>query len=233
MTNRRVLTKTMAVGLALGMNFGCVTAGRDGSNADRPPAEAYAREGFFTQLDADGRVWVFRVGSPELTAFQTEGKPAKHAVRPGAGPSGVTLKSVDSETIIEYVATKPGFVVAYDTRDERLWVFSEGSEDLAKFEAEGRPARHVLRPGAGPLGLTLKSTESSTIIEYVVTREGFFTQLDGDGRLWVFRADSPELASYLAAGKPAKHVVRPGAGPLGLTLKAVDVETLDAYQAAK
>lgn len=62
-------------------------------------------------------------------------------------------------------------------------------------------------------------------------RPGFVTQLE-DGRLWVFRAGSKELAEFQAKGEPAKQVVRPGAGPGRITLKGPDAETLDAYLAA-
>jgi len=139
--------------------------------------------------------------------------------------------AVADQQVADY--SKPGFYVQLDERDGRLWVFAEGSEDLAKFKAEGRPARHVLRPGAGPDGLTLKSTESSTIIQYVASKPGFYVELDKDERLWVFEDGSEALAEFKEKGKPARHVVRPAAGPLGLTIKAVEFDVLDAYQAAK
>ncbi len=127
---------------------------------------------------------------------------------------------------------KPGFITQLDERDGRLWVFREGSEELAKFKAEGRPARHVLRPGAGPLGLTLKSTESEIIVDYIVAQPGFYTEVDStDGRLWVFTEGSEDLESFKTKGKPARQVLRPGAGPLGLTLKSTEADVLDAYQA--
>lgn len=62
-------------------------------------------------------------------------------------------------------------------------------------------------------------------------RSGFVTQME-DGRLWVFRAGSKELAEFQAKGEPAKQLVRPGAGPGRITLKGPDAETLDAYLAA-
>jgi hypothetical protein len=104
---------------------------------------------------------------------------------------------------------------------------------LAAYKEKGKPARHVLRPGAGPDGLTLKSTESETILEYVATKPGFYVNVDKDGRIWVFAEGSEDLASYKEKGKPARHVVRPAAGPFGTTLKAVGFDVLDAYQAAK
>ena len=127
---------------------------------------------------------------------------------------------------------KPGFYTEVDERDGRLWVFREGSEDLAAYQEQGRPARHVARPGAGPLGLTLKSTELGTIVDYVVSQPGFYTEVDErDGRLWVFREGGEDLAAFQEQGRPARHVVRPGAGPLGLTLKSNEMSVLDAYQA--
>jgi hypothetical protein len=49
----------------------------------------------------------------------------------------------------------------------------------------------------------------------------------------VFRDDARELAEYKDKGELAKFVVRPSAGPLGMTLKSPDAETLDAYHAAQ
>ncbi len=176
MTIKRTMTNTMLAGLTVSVLAGCATADSGAPAAPSAPAPAmtaaaetpsHAKDGFYTQLDKDGRLWVFLADSPELAEFKTKGKPAKHVVRPGAGPGGVTLKAVEMDTIVAYITAQPGF----------------------------------------------------------------YTQLDKDGRLWVFLADSPELAEFKAKGKPAKHVVRPGAGPLGLTIKAVDTTVLDAYQA--
>jgi hypothetical protein len=62
-------------------------------------------------------------------------------------------------------------------------------------------------------------------------KPGFYVALE-DGRLWVLREGSEDLAAFLEHGEPAKQVVRPAAGPDGITLKAVDGEVLDAYMAA-
>ena len=40
------------------------------------------------------------------------------------------------------------------------------------------------------------------------------------------------MADYFKVGEPAKHVIRPGAGPMGMTLKSPDTETLLAYVVA-
>ena len=53
-----------------------------------------------------------------------------------------------------------------------------------------------------------------------------------EGRLWVFKTGSAELESFLQTGEPAKQVVRPLAGPFGLTIKAVASDVIDEYLAA-
>ena len=124
---------------------------------------------------------------------------------------------------------KPGFYVALE--DGRLWVLREGSKELGEFLEHGEPAKQVVRPAAGPGGITLKSVDADTLTEYLLTRPGFRVELE-DGRLWVFREGSAELAQFVEQGEPAKQVVRPAAGPGGITLKSADAETLDAYLAA-
>lgn len=63
-------------------------------------------------------------------------------------------------------------------------------------------------------------------------RPGFSTY-DVDGRLWIFREDSQAEAAFLDDGPPAAHVTRPGAGPGGLTLKAVDDDVLLEWAAVR
>jgi uncharacterized protein (TIGR03000 family) len=63
-------------------------------------------------------------------------------------------------------------------------------------------------------------------------RPGFVTVLEKDGerqRLWVFRAGSKELDAYKKSGELERHVTRIKAGPRGMTVRAPDGETLDAY----
>lgn len=207
--------------------------GPGGLTIKAPDAEtilAYrgAREGFFTAVE-DGRLWVFREGSAELEEFRRSGEPAKQVIRPGAGPGGVTLKGPDSETLLAYQAARPGF--ATRVVDGRVWVFREGSPEQAAFEASGPPAVHATRVGAGPGGSTIKGPDGETLLEFVAACEGFVTLLE-DGRVWVFRAGSPELEEFQEQGELAKHVIRPGAGPLGLTIKGPDAETLTLYSFA-
>jgi hypothetical protein len=185
-----------------------------------------AKPGFTTTVD-EGRVWVFRNGSEELDEVLSGGELAKHVTRVSAGPLDVTLEAPDKETLDEYLAWKEGFVT--HVVDGRLWVFHEGSTELKDFESVGPLAEHVTRVGAGPGGMTLKGPDRETIIDYVTVMAGFETFVNADGRLWVFRADSRALDEFYKLGKPEKHITRVGAGPLGLTIKAPDAETADAY----
>lgn len=137
-------------------------------------------------------------------------------------PDGKTIKtSADKDQ-----RAKRGFAVFEE--DGRLWVFDTGSSELSKYLQAGELAKHVIRPGVGPAGVTLKAPDADTITRYLAAKPGFVTILE-DGRLWVFRENAVELVQFGKAGELAKHVIRPGAGPDGLTLKAPDVETLDAY----
>ena len=94
---------------------------------------------------------------------------------------------------------------------------SASSKELAEFEKHGELAKHVIRP-AGPAGITIKAPEAETIDSYLTTKPGFVTRLV-DGRLWVFRSGSAELAEFDQQGELAKHVTHPGVGPGGLTVK--------------
>ena len=75
-----------------------------------------------------------------------------------------------------------------------------------------------------------QSTDTAMAEKASYDREGFATRME-DGRLWVFTSESKDLAKFDSHGEPAKHIVRPGAGPKGMTVKATDAETLDAYLA--
>lgn len=127
-------------------------------------ADSFVKPGFEV-VEHKGRMWVFRESSPELAEFRAKGAPAKHIVRPAAGPNRTTLRGIDSETLNEYIATKPGFVVI--EHKGSLWVFREGSSELTEFRAQGAPAKHVVRPAAGPMGMTLRAVDAETIGAYL------------------------------------------------------------------
>lgn len=63
---------------------------------------------------------------------------------------------------------KPGFYT--EIRDGRLWVFREGSKELEEFKKGGEPAHQTTRIGAGPNGMTIKSSEAKVIDEYLAAK---------------------------------------------------------------
>ena len=64
------------------------------------------------------------------------------------------------------------------------------------------------------------------------SKQGFVTDVK-DGRLWVFREGSKDLAEYRQHGELTKMVTRIGAGPNGMTIRAGDAKDIDDYLAAK
>jgi len=143
-----------------------------------------------------------------------------------------TIAGADAPEDLKKAAgyAKPGFHTAIE--DGRLWVFRQGDKAYADFRDQGELAKHVIRPAAGPGGITLKAPDAETITLYLAAKPGFHVALE-DGRLWVFRRGAREYDDFRKQGELAKHVIRPAAGPGGITLKAPDAETLDDYQAAR
>lgn len=125
---------------------------------------------------------------------------------------------------------KYGFVTAEDKG--KLWVFRHGSKELQEFRAKGELTKSVTLVGRGPNGMTIRSPDRQTAIDYLYGKVGFVVLTDADDRLWVFRHGSKELQDYHAKAELAKHVTRVGAGPGGITVKAPDGSTIDAYLAA-
>ncbi|MEZ6936503.1 hypothetical protein [Aeromonas sp. S19(2024)] len=66
-------------------------------------ASEFNLPGFITEVE-DGRLWVFKEGSPELEEFKQHGEPAKQFSNIGAGPNGMTVKAANQETLDEYLA---------------------------------------------------------------------------------------------------------------------------------
>ena len=63
---------------------------------------------------------------------------------------------------------KPGFVT--EEKDGRLWVFREGSKDLAEFRKHGELTKMVTRIGAGPNGMTIRAGDAKDIDDYIAAR---------------------------------------------------------------
>ncbi|PQO46942.1 hypothetical protein [Blastopirellula marina] len=191
---------------------------------------AFDKPGYVTFED-DGRLWVFELTNPNLADFLTIGELTKQVIRPGVGPSGMTLKSDEMETILGYVAAKPGFLTAIE--DGRVWVLREGSDAAKEFAAAGEPAKQVIRPGVGPMGTTLKSDDAATIAAYRYEKPGFHASVDGDGRVWVFAADGDAWQEFCDKGEPAAHVTKIGVGPNRETLKTRDAGVIEDYLVAQ
>jgi hypothetical protein len=63
-------------------------------------------------------------------------------------------------------------------------------------------------------------------------KPGFVTEVK-ENRLWVFRTNSKELAEFKQHGELKTMVTRIGAGLNGMTIRAADAETIEAYAKAK
>lgn len=123
-----------------------------------------SKEGFYSKLE-EGRLWVFRLGSKELEAYQKYGELAKYIVLPKGGPMGLTIKAPDEISLLSYMCARDGFVTRIE--GSRLWVFRPGSKELSAFERDGDLAKHVVRPRAGPGGITIKAPDAETIDAYL------------------------------------------------------------------
>jgi len=198
----------------------------DGTVISASPDEEPFRKNGFVSWEVEGRLWVFDMTSKVAADFARSGELAKNVTRPGAGPNRMTIRSSDSETIDAWVAARDGFVVKME--DGRLWVFRDEDPALFDFLSGKEPAGIVIRPGAGPNGETLKAASRETLAAYLATRDGFATFIV-DGRIWVFQLDDPALETFRTSGEISRNVTRPGAGPDGMTVRAPDSETLDAY----
>jgi hypothetical protein len=63
---------------------------------------------------------------------------------------------------------KAGFVT--DVKDGRLWVFRAGSKEFEAYKKSGEPAHMVSRVGAGPNGMTIRSSDAKTIDDYLAAK---------------------------------------------------------------
>jgi len=193
----------------------------------------YRRDGFVV-LGDEGRLWVFREGSPAYAEFLAKGEPAKRVTRVGAGPDGLTVYGADEKTLAAYCAPyqygQPGFAVIAE--DGRLWIFRNNSANHRMFLEMGEPAKSVTLIGAGPGGQTLRGIDKPILEDYMAhwncAAPGYVVHGD-EGRLWVFRAGSEAYRSFLEHGEPAKRVSLIGVGPDGKTLYGADANVLRAY----
>ena len=96
----------LCVGMVLVAAVGC--GGKEPAaetGGTKTGSASYERAGFQV-FQEDGRLWVFREGSEGLAEFQKNGEPAKSVTSIGTGPDGMSIRSVDMETIKAYLAAK-------------------------------------------------------------------------------------------------------------------------------
>ncbi len=164
----------LAIASSLLLAAGCTTGQDDtriksdaaakGAPAVAAAASSYDRPGYITEVH-DGRLWVFHKDSKAYNDFKTQGEPAKVVTRIAAGPNRMTVRSTDAEIIDGYLLTKPSYVA--EVHDGRLWVFEAGSKVYTDFKTQGEPAKVVTRIGAGPNGMTIRSTDAKVIDGYL------------------------------------------------------------------
>lgn len=184
----------------------------------------------FASYMRDGRLWVFEQGSEGLAEFQASGEPAKSVTLPAVGPGGVTVRSDDRGTVIEYLASTPGYHVEF--KDDVLWIFESGSEALVEFQSFGEPAKNATMIGAGPNGVSIRSVDTETILGFLGWKPGFVT-IGVEGRLWVFESGSDALAEFRRSGEPAKLATVLGVGPRSTTVRSDSTDTINAWLAAR
>ena len=125
------------------MLMGCQT---DSSSNETDAKPLYAKPGFVT-IEEEGRLWVLKPG---------EEPSEKHVTLVGAGPDGMTLKALERDTALLYIATTPGFKV--EIEEGRIWVLKPG---------EKKSEKHITLVGAGPMGMTIKALNKETAEEYI------------------------------------------------------------------
>lgn len=75
------------------------------------------------------------------------------------------------------------------------------------------------------------ATREPTVAQSGYDKPGFVTEV-ANGRLWVFAEGSEAYQEFQQHGELKEVVTRIGAGPEGMTVKAADGATIDAYLAA-
>ncbi len=190
--------------LAAGLLAGCATPPEPPPPGAQRMIELAERPGFVVR-EQGGALWIRRTEQEDA---------AKPATLIGAGPGGCVIKAPDRQTALEFLATKPGFTVAVE--DAEIWVRRDNEE---------RVEEPVTMVGEGPRGMTVKAASRDTALVYLATTPGFEVEVDGE-ELWVFTAGTPHRRAVMS-------VMRVGVGPSGLTLRAIDNKTIDAYLAVR
>jgi len=198
-----------------------------------PKAQPTARRAGYVLFEGDKATWIFHDGSEALKDHMAGRELAKHVTKMSNVNGKVrTLKAPDTQTIEAYLAARPGF--ATRVIDGYLWVFYQGSEELAIVDAGGELAKHVTKmTNINGKVRTLKAPDAETLKAYNASATGFIARYV-DGHLWVFREGSQAYHTIASGGELAKHVTRmKNLNGSIVTIKAADTETLDAYLAIR
>ena len=105
---KKHMKETLAILFAAAALASCATADAGkavaSAEASMEANAPYAKAGFYTSLDSDGRLWVFPEGSEDHLAYKEKGKPVRQVRRIAAGPQGQTIISTEVEHIDAYLA---------------------------------------------------------------------------------------------------------------------------------
>lgn len=142
-----------------------------GPDSETVAAYVASKPGFVARKVGE-YLWIFREGSEALATVDAGGELAKHVTKINATPSGVqVLKGAESDVLTAYLATRDGYIGR--VQDGYLWVFREGSPELAEVDAGGELAKHVTKIQATPAGVrVIKAPDTETLNGWLATEAG-------------------------------------------------------------
>lgn len=117
---------------------------------------------------------------------------------------------------------------------EPTWTPPAPIEDAGSLPGGGpvdTPAPIDWPEAPAPADLPADPADAAGAVAGGFAKPGFQT-FERDGRLWVFRDGSEDLAAFLEHGEPAKSVTSIGTGPGGMSMRSGDLETIKDYLAA-
>ncbi len=206
----------------------CTGNGGEDRRADGASA-THAKPGFAV-YERDGRLWVFHEDSEHEATFLAVGEPAKSVTMIGVGPGGKSIRAIDKDVVVAYLAAKPGYHT--EVKNGRVWVFREGSEDHDRYLAEGEPGKCYTAIGVGPLGATVRSESKDHVAGWLTAKPGYHTELV-DGRVWILEEGSEAHQEFAANGEIGKNYTSIGTGPMGMSLRSDSRETVYAWAATE
>ena len=164
----------------------------------------------------------------------------------------------DHIKISDYFLHRPGFESVF--REGELWVARAGDEAADNIDQFGPPQPHeighiepskLLSPPQdwhgqeqppqfvqatepiGPLGTRIGATDPETLRDYLLARRGLETGIDKDDAvLWLFVEGSEAARAFDQDQVPGDYITVDRAGPLGLTVRAVENEAAELWEEA-